>query len=101
MNHALHETITSFMQRFRVLKTERDLVHQAWQKAVRESDFDRHVSLMAREGNLTRETSALMSVFHQLMAQEQGPTQASRRPQPPQHKGHRGHTCIGTSERGD
>ena len=83
MNHELHEAITSLMHRFRVLKAEMDAVHQAWQAAVREHDFDRQVSLMAHEGNLIRETSAVMSAFHQLIAQALMRTQVRRRLQSP------------------
>jgi hypothetical protein len=69
MNHESNEVI-SLRNRFRVLKAEMDLVHQDWQAAVRERDFNRQVSLMAHEGNLIRDTSAVMSAFHQLIAQE-------------------------------
>jgi hypothetical protein len=69
MNHESHEVI-SLRNRFRALKAEMDLVHQAWQTAVREQDIDRQVSLMAHEGNLISDTSAVMSAFHQLIAQE-------------------------------
>jgi hypothetical protein len=69
MTHESNEVI-SLRNRFRALKAEMDLVHQAWQTAVREWDFDRQVSLMAHEGNLIRDTSAVMSAFHQLIAQE-------------------------------
>jgi hypothetical protein len=69
MNHESHE-VTSLRNRFRALKAEMDLVHQAWQTAVREQDIDRRVSLMAHEGNLISDTSAVMSAFHQLIAQE-------------------------------
>jgi hypothetical protein len=47
-----------------------DLVHQAWQAAVREHDFDHQVSLMAHEGHLIHDTSAVMRAFHRLIAQE-------------------------------
>jgi hypothetical protein len=70
MNHELHEAITSLMHRFRALKAEMGVIHQTWQTVVREHDFDRQVSLMAHEGNLIRDTSAVMSAFHQLIAQE-------------------------------
>jgi hypothetical protein len=70
MNYEWYEPMISLQKRFRVLKAEMDVVHQAWQAAVRERDFDRQVSLMTHEGNLIRETSAVMSAFHQLMAQE-------------------------------
>jgi hypothetical protein len=63
MNHELHETIISLRNRFRALKAEMDLVHQAWQTAVREQDFDRQVSLIAHEGNLIHDTSAVMHAF--------------------------------------
>jgi hypothetical protein len=69
MPHESKEVI-SLLNRFRALKAEMDLVHQAWQAAVREHDFDRQVSLMAHEGNLIRDTSAVMSAFHHLIAQE-------------------------------
>ena len=69
MTHESNEVI-SLRNRFRALKAEMDLVHQAWQTAVREHDFERQVSLMAHEGNLIRDTSAVMSAFHQLIAQE-------------------------------
>jgi hypothetical protein len=69
MNHESNEVI-SLKNRFRALKAEMDLVHQAWQMAVREPDFNRQLSLMAHDGNLIRETSAVMSAFHQLIAQE-------------------------------
>jgi hypothetical protein len=69
MNHETNEVI-SLRNRFRALKADMDLVHQAWQTAVREHDLDRQVSLMAHEGNLIRETSAVMSAFYQLIAQE-------------------------------
>jgi ketosteroid isomerase-like protein len=69
MNHESHEVI-SLRNRFRGLKAKIDVVHQDWQAAVRERDFDRQMSLMAHEGNLIRDTSAVMSAFHQLIAQE-------------------------------
>ena len=83
MNHELHETITSLMHRFRALEAEIDLVHQAWQAAVHERDADRQLSLMAHEGNLIRETSAVMSAFHHLIAQELMRTNAWSHLQPP------------------
>ena len=82
MNHELHEVI-SLRNRFRALKAEMDIVHQAWQTAVREWDFDRQVGLMAYEGNLIRDTSAIMSAFHQLIAQELTDTQELHRLQSP------------------
>jgi hypothetical protein len=69
MTHESYEVL-SLMNRFRALKAEMDVVHQAWQTAVREQDFDRQVSLMAHEGTLIRDTSAVMRAFHQLIAQE-------------------------------
>ena len=79
MNAEWHEPILSLTHRFRALKTELDLVHQAWQAAVHEQDSDRELSLIAHEGNLLRETSAIMSAFHHLVAQELMDTQALRR----------------------
>jgi hypothetical protein len=65
MNHEANEII-SLRNRFRALKADMDLIHQSWQTATREWVFDRQVSLMAHEGNLIRDTSAVMSAFHQL-----------------------------------
>jgi hypothetical protein len=67
MTHESHEVI-SLRNRFRALKAEMDVVHQAWQAAVREGDFDRQVRLMAHEGTLIRDTSAVMHAFHHLIA---------------------------------
>jgi hypothetical protein len=69
MSHESYEVI-SLQNRFRALKAEMDAVHQDWQAAVREHDFNRQVSLMTHEGNLIRDTSAVMSAFHELIAQE-------------------------------
>jgi hypothetical protein len=69
MTHELHEVI-SLRNRFRALKAEMDLVHHAWQTAVRGWDFDHQVSLMVHEGNLIRETSAVLRAFHHLITQE-------------------------------
>jgi hypothetical protein len=69
MTHESNEVI-SLRNRFRALKAEMDAVHQDWQAAVREWDFDRQVSLMAHEGKLIRDTSTVMTAFHQLIAQE-------------------------------
>jgi hypothetical protein len=69
MNHESHEVIL-LRDRFRALKAEMDVVHQDWQAAVREHDLDREVSLMAHEGALIRDTSAVMRAFRQLIAQE-------------------------------
>jgi hypothetical protein len=44
LTNELQEVI-SLMNRFRALKAEMDLVHQAWQAAVREHDVDRQVRL--------------------------------------------------------
>ena len=69
MTHESNEVI-SLQKRFRLLKAEMNVVHQAWQAAAREHDFDRQVSLMAHEGKLIRDTSTVMTAFHQLIAQE-------------------------------
>lgn len=82
MNHELHKVI-SLRNRFCALKAEMDLIHQDWQAAVREWNFDRQVSLMAHEGNLIRDTSAIMSALHQLIAQELMDTQELPRLQSP------------------
>jgi len=82
MNHETNEVI-SLRNRFRALKADMDLVHQSWQTAVREHDLDRQVRLMAHEGNLIRDTSAVMSAFHQLNAQELIRTPVWRRLQSP------------------
>lgn len=79
MTHELHEAISSLLRRFRALKTELDSVHQAWQTAVREQDFDRQLSLMGREHGLIRDVSAVMSAFQQLMPQKPMETKKSRR----------------------
>jgi hypothetical protein len=78
MNYEPNELI-SLRNRFRSLKAEMDVVHQSWQTAVRAWDFDRQVILMTHEGHLIRETSAVMSAFHQLIAQELMRTHAWRR----------------------
>jgi hypothetical protein len=79
MHPEWHETIIALMLRFRALKAEMDAVHQAWQAAVREQDFAQEVSLIAHEQTLLRQTSAVMSAFHQLIAQELMDTQALHR----------------------
>jgi hypothetical protein len=78
MNHDLHEAIISLKGRFDALKTEIDIVHQAWLTAVRERDFDRQPSLIAHEHGLILEASAVISAFQQLSAQELMRTKAGR-----------------------
>jgi hypothetical protein len=55
MNHEWHEAMISLKNRFYALKTEINLVHQAWPTAIRERDFDRQSSLMAHERSLILE----------------------------------------------
>ena len=70
MNHESHEVIISLKGRFHALKTEMDIVHQAWQAAVCRRDFDRQSSLIADERNLILEVSAVISAFQQLVSQQ-------------------------------
>jgi hypothetical protein len=76
MSHEWHEALLSLQGRFRALKTERDLVHQAWQAGVRERDSARQSSLMTHEGDLLLEASAVISALQQLIAHELMRTQA-------------------------
>lgn len=79
MNYEWHEAIISLTNRFRALKTEIDIVHQAWQTAVRERDFDCQSSLIAHERGLILEASAIINAFQQLISQELMHTNAWRR----------------------
>jgi len=79
MNHEWHEAIISLKGRFQALKTEMDIVHQAWPPAVRERDFDRQSCLIAHERGLILEASVVISAFQQLISQELMHTKAWRR----------------------
>jgi hypothetical protein len=70
MNHEWHEAMISLKNRFHALKTEMDLVHQAWPTAIRERDFDRQSSLIAHERGLILEVLGVISTFQQLVSQE-------------------------------
>jgi hypothetical protein len=79
MNHEWHEAMISLKNRFHELKTEMDLVHQAWPTAIRERDFDRQSSLIAHERGLILEVLGVISTFQQRVSQEMMHTNALRR----------------------
>jgi hypothetical protein len=83
MNHEWHEAMISLKNRFHELKTEMDLVHQAWPTAIRERDFDRQSSLIAHERGLILEVLGVINTFQQLVSQELMHTKALRRLESP------------------
>ena len=83
MNHEWHEAVISLKNRFHALKTEMDLVHQAWPTAIRERDFDRQSSLIAHERGLILEVWGVISTFQQLVSQELMHTKTLRRLESP------------------
>jgi hypothetical protein len=79
MNHEWHEAIISLKGRFHALKTDMDIVHQAWQTAIREGDLDRQSRLIAHEQGLVLEVAAVIGALQQLISQASMRTQAWRR----------------------
>jgi hypothetical protein len=79
MNHESYEAMILLKNRFHALKAQMDVVHQAWQAAVRVQDFDRQSSLIAHERGLILEASAVISAYQQLIPKEPMRTKALRR----------------------